>query len=82
MAIFEEKMYGIACDNCSEICEDDEGHNVWPDKESAIVNALEWGDWIEHEDKYYCPECYEMDDNDCIIIKSKKNEETKERSIV
>ena len=75
MAIFEEKMYGIACDNCSEICEDDEGHNVWPDKESAIVNALEWGDWIEHEDKYYFPECYEMDDKDCIIIKSKKNEE-------
>ena len=29
MAIFEEKMYGIACDNCGEICEDGEGHNVW-----------------------------------------------------
>ena len=22
MAIFEEKMYGIACDNCGEICKD------------------------------------------------------------
>lgn len=72
MAIFEEKMYGLQCDNCDEICSDGNGINIWPDRNQAIANAQEWNEWIEHEGKYYCPKCYEIDDNDCVIIKAKK----------
>ena len=30
--------------------------------------------WIKHEDKHYCFNCYEHDDNDELIIKNKQNE--------
>jgi hypothetical protein len=73
MAIFEEKMYGLQCDNCDEICSDGNGINIWPDRNQAIANAQEWNEWIEHEGKYYCPKCYEIDDNDCVIIKANNN---------
>lgn len=64
MAIFEETMYGVQCDSCGKIYDDGDGHNVWPDKSQAFSNAQEWNNWIEHEGKHYCPECYEIDDND------------------
>jgi hypothetical protein len=82
MAIFEEKMYGLQCDNCDEICSDGNGINIWPDRNQAIANAQEWNEWIEHEGKYYCPKCYEIDDNDCVIIKAKKIMKQKKITII
>ena len=67
--IKEEKRYYIICDNCNEaylgssyLC-----------KYTAMRCAKE-DEWIEHNGKHYCPNCYELDDNDNIVIKEREVE--------
>lgn len=69
MSLFEEKAYGIQCDRCREIFEHPiTGFTIWVDTGAAFEYAQEYS-WIEHEGKHYCPECYEYDLNEEIVIK-------------
>ena len=67
--IKEVKSYSLICDNCGETyVENYCNYCVWLEPSMAIEYAKE-NEWIEHEDKHYCPNCYEIDINDNITIK-------------
>ena len=67
--IKEVKSYSLICDNCGEtFVENYCNYSVWIDIDMAIEYAKD-RDWIEHEGKHYCPECYEVDNDDNVIIK-------------
>lgn len=56
------------CDNCQRNLIDDEGHIGYIDADIFEMVGNE-SKWIEHEGKHYCPNCYEIDDEDNVVIK-------------
>lgn len=56
----------ITCDNCENVYEDGNGYSIFADKNSAYPS--EYG-WHVDKDKHYCPSCYELDENDNLILK-------------
>lgn len=67
--IKEVKSYSIVCDNCGktyvENCND---YTIWLEPDIAIQNAMD-EDWIEHEGKHYCPDCYKIGEYGNIEVK-------------
>lgn len=63
-------MYTVVCDNCGKDSNADSDFSCWNDEDWAQELAME-SDWIKEEDKYYCPDCYEYDDDDNFVIKTK-----------
>lgn len=67
--IKEVKSYSLICDNCDktyiDTCKD---YCIWLDEYTATEYAMSDG-WIENEGKHYCPNCYEVDEDDNITIK-------------
>ena len=62
-------MYGVVCDNCNKGCiDEDNGFVAWSDESSAKDNAID-SEWIEENEKHYCPDCFEYDDDDNLILK-------------
>lgn len=63
-----ETMTTYICDCCGERLKDNSdfvgfiGLDIWEEFDH---------DWIEHEGKHYCPNCYSIDDDDNIVIKTK-----------
>lgn len=64
----EVKMIVYVCDNCGEKLK--YGNDFISYIDADIWDCCEHN-WIEHEGKHYCPNCYEIDDEDNIIIKKK-----------
>jgi hypothetical protein len=62
--ITEEKCYVMTCDKCGCVC-NEQGHS---DRNNAIEAADDSG-WYISENKHYCPDCYEMDDNEQLVLK-------------
>lgn len=77
--IKEVIMYTIICDGCGkDVCEGDE-YSAWNDA-GYVGDMAREENWIEHDDydgtQHYCPDCYEYDDDDNLVIhKKKKNED-------
>lgn len=72
--IKEVKCYSLMCDNCHKgYIESGSDYCVWLEESIAIESATE-NDWIEHEGKHYCPNCYEVDEDDNITIKEREVE--------
>jgi hypothetical protein len=69
--IQEVKMYTIFCDICG--CDVNEGSEFagWNDKSYLEDVAQEEG-WKKLDDKHYCTECFEYDDDDELVIFDKK----------
>ena len=65
-------MYTVICDNCGKDSNADSDFSCWNDMGWAQEEALE-SDWIKEEDKHYCPDCYEYDDDDNLVIKQNAN---------
>jgi hypothetical protein len=61
--ITEEKCYVITCDKCERVCNE----QGYADKNDAI-EAAQNSDWYVSENKHYCPKCYEIDDNDNLVL--------------
>jgi hypothetical protein len=59
--IKEIKFYSIECDCCKNLC--DSRIDLGP----ALLCAFD-SDWIEHEEKHYCPKCYSIGENDKVVI--------------
>jgi hypothetical protein len=58
------KSYRVICDGCGiEV----DGYS-WELDLLDLLDLAFIDNWIEHEDGNYCPDCYELDDNDNIII--------------
>ena len=69
MAVFEEKCFGIQCDNCKKIYENYEGFSMFADKESAMEGAQD-DYWLIDNVQCFCPDCYEIDEDDNVTIKT------------
>jgi hypothetical protein len=63
-------MFTIICDGCGKDVNDDTDYSAWND-ESYVDDIRQEADWEKVDDKHYCTDCYEYDDDDEIIIKSK-----------
>jgi len=70
--IKEFKCFTIVCDGCGKDSNEDSGYSGWDDLGYATDVADE-ADYIVKDDKHYCPNCYEYDDEDELIIKQKKH---------
>ena len=65
-------MYAVVRVRCEKIFETD-GCIAWTDKQSAIYYALA-SEWKEIEDKHYCTDCYEFDDELNEYVPKKKGD--------
>ncbi len=68
MAVEKVEMFTVVCDNCGEDIGASSEYSCWNDSSYAEENAME-SDWIKHDGKHYCPECYSYNDNDELILK-------------
>jgi Zn finger protein HypA/HybF involved in hydrogenase expression len=70
--IKETKCYYVECDNCIETLETSpEGWSYFVDKGQANDEA-ENHEWYESEGKYYCPQCYKIDDDDNLSLNAER----------
>lgn len=66
--IVEIMMYTVKCDNCGEQFSYDEFAG-FTDFGYALDMAYNSG-W-NTEDKHYCPDCWELDDEDNVVVITK-----------
>ena len=66
--IKEITVYTYICDRCGKNSSDVDEVCGWNDKGFAWDCADE-NNWIEHEGKHYCSDCYDYDNDDNLIIK-------------
>ncbi|MBN4061704.1 hypothetical protein JYU20_00720 [Bacteroidales bacterium AH-315-I05] len=70
-------MYGCRCDNCGKQWYDEEtGYVAYTDK-AGVNDELEDGGWHRAaqevgNDKHYCEECWEWNENDDLVVKERK----------
>ena len=58
------------CDGCGEIMDDECDMYDISDKNNIDMLDPHEGDWIEHGESHYCPDCYEVK-NHSVFIKTK-----------
>lgn len=59
--------------NCGEQYVSHTDFSAWYDPEDAVDSAVNMDDWHRtKEEKHYCPNCFEVDDNDEVKIKAKQ----------
>lgn len=63
----EIKMYTIICDNCGKDSNVGKENSCWSEVMHAKDVAMD-SDWINHEGKDLCTDCWHYDDEDNIII--------------
>lgn len=74
MAIQEVTMYAAVCDNCNKGWFNDyHGWSAMHD-ESSLKEMISNDDWHLEYGKTYCPDCFEIDEEDNILIKSSNEE--------
>ena len=55
-------MYSVVCDRCGKTFIDEfNGIIAWLEEGTAKEQAME-SEWAEIDDKHYCQDCYEFDD--------------------
>lgn len=67
----EVKMYTIVCDSCGCDVNADTEFSCWNDK-NYVDDIRDDAGWEKVDDKHYCTDCFEYDDNDELIIKNQK----------
>lgn len=69
--LLKKEFFNIKCDCCGCLAD----RYAWHDtEEDARCVAGESG-WLFHHDKAYCPECWDFDGNDNLIIKKGNDNE-------
>lgn len=66
--ILKKEFYNIKCDCCGRSADE-----MWYDTEEAVRYVATESGWLLHWDKVYCPDCYDFDGNDNLIIKKGNN---------
>ena len=55
-------MYSVICDRCGkQFIDEFNGVIAWLNEGTAKEQVME-SEWVEIGDKYYCPDCYEFND--------------------
>jgi hypothetical protein len=62
--IVKKEFYNIKCDCCGRVADE-----MWHDTEEIVRYIATESGWLLHWDKAYCPDCYDFDGNDNLIIK-------------
>lgn len=78
MAVKKVEMFTVLCDNCKLDIGENSDYSCWNDENNAKENASN-SDWLIH-DKHYCPDCYDYDDNDELIIKTQRKDKYNEEN--
>jgi hypothetical protein len=65
------EMYTVICDNCKIDAAFEDEYSCWSEINFAVENAKDC-DWIEEDDKHYCPKCYSYDDEDNLVINTER----------
>ncbi len=65
--IYKVEMFAGCCDNCKREVMEGADYSAYGDKEQ-VRDEFSNCDWIEHEGKNYCQNCFEHDDDDKVII--------------
>jgi len=68
MSIEKVEMFTVVCDNCKKSADENTDYSCWNCENGAQDVAMEAG-YLKEEDKHYCPDCFEYDDDDNLIIK-------------
>lgn len=63
MAILLEEAYAVQCDVCEKVYMNEHGSTLFVDKKTAKEKA-QGDNWVIEEWKCYCPDCYEIDEDD------------------
>lgn len=71
MAIKKVQMHTVVCDNCKLDIGIDQEYSCWNDANFAEENAIN-SDWLIHDGKHYCLDCYDYDENDNLVIDEKR----------
>ena len=71
MSLKKVDMFTVICDNCQESADEGTEYSCWNDESGAKEVAME-ANWINENDKDLCPRCYEYDDEDELIINTKR----------
>lgn len=69
MSVVEVKMFTVICDNCKKSADEGTDYSCWSDENYAKETADEAG-YVKSDDLHYCPNCFEYDDDDNLIIKN------------
>ncbi|MCI4650841.1 hypothetical protein [Phaeodactylibacter sp.] len=62
-------MYTIRCDRCEITAFQDQEDTAWDSKEAAWELAENQG-WEKINERHYCPGCYEIDEEDELVVKA------------
>jgi hypothetical protein len=71
MSIKKVEMFTAICDNCGKSADDGTEYAGWNEDTFAEVIAMEAG-WLNENDLHYCTDCFDYDDEDNLIIKTKE----------
>lgn len=66
--IKEHKMYSVICDRCQINAFENDENIAWESEGSAWEMAYASG-WQKIKDRHYCPGCYEINDEDQLVVK-------------
>lgn len=67
MSIKKIEMYTVICDNCNKSADENTDYSCWNDSGYAEEVAQE-ANFIKENNKHYCNNCYEYDEDDNLII--------------
>ena len=67
--INEKKMYSVSCDRCKIDAFENDENIAWESAGSAWEMAYACG-WQEIRGKHYCPGCYDIDEEDELVVKA------------
>jgi hypothetical protein len=71
MSIKKVEMFTVICDNCGKSADEGSEYSCWNEDTFAEVIAMESG-WLAENDLHYCPDCFDYDDEDNLVIKTQK----------
>ena len=72
--IISNIFYAVKCDRCGKVNENYDGIQFWASPENALELSV-GEDWEEINNKHYCPDCFELNEEDETIVKPKDNAE-------
>ena len=62
-------FYNVRCHACGQLADPE----MWYDSEEDAEYVAEESEFLQIDGEWYCPECYEVDDNDnYVVIEHKK----------
>ncbi len=62
MGIRKFEYWGCQCDRCG--CRLNDGAiDAWSEKRDVVEFIADESNWLNIDGKWYCPDCYEVDDN-------------------